>query len=348
MKALVYHGPRDMRWDDWPEQPPGPGEIVVSVQAVGICGSDLHGYTGESGRRVPPMVMGHEAAGIVSVLGAGVSDHWQGARVILQPFVACGLCDCCRTGQINLCRNRQFFGGSINGAMSERFTVPMTNVLPLPESLDFAAGTLAEPLAVALHAARQAGDLHGKAVLIAGSGPIGLLTLIAAQRAGARAVVMTDVIPRRLEAARALGATAALNPTGDDWRAALGAALRSPTGEVDVAFDAVGIPATFAQAQSVLFPGGLLVAVGGWRTVELNLAPLVTREITIRGTFNFYPDEFEQAVRLLAEEAVDPHCLITGVRPLASGAAVFAALAANQTDSIKVVLSTQSTQEGTL
>lgn len=344
MKALVYYGPRDMRWDEWAEQPPGPGEVAVSVQAVGICGSDLHGYTGESGRRVPPMVLGHEATGIVTALGAGVPDSWQGARVIVQPFVACGQCDQCRGGHSNLCRNRRFFGGNISGAMAECFTLPLANLLPLPDTLDFAAGTLAEPLAVALHAARQAGDLRGKTVLIAGCGPIGLLTLIAVRGCGARTVVMTDVNARRLEVACALGADAALNPANSDWRAALAAAVGNQQGELDRAFDAVGIPATFAQALSALRPGGLLVAVGGWRSVELNLGPLVAREITIRGTFNFTPEEFEQARSLLAAGVFDPRRLITHVRPLRDGAQVFAALAEDQRDSIKVVL---SAQEGT-
>lgn len=339
MKALVYYGPRDLRWDEWSEQAPGPGEVVMSVAAVGICGSDLHGYTGESGRRIPPMVMGHEATGVVTTLGADVPESWRGARVIMQPFVACSQCDQCRSGHINLCRHRRFFGGSVSGAMAERFTLPLANVLPLPDTLDFAAGTLTEPLAVALHAAHRAGDLRGQAVLIAGCGPIGLLTLIAARRAGARTVVMTDVIARRLETARALGADAALNPSDERWRDALVDVVGSARGEVDVAFDAVGIPATFGQAQSVLRPGGLLVAVGGWRSVELNLAPLVAREITIRGTFNFTLEEFEQARCLLADGVFDPQCLITDTQPLANGAQVFAALAESQAESIKVVLS---------
>lgn len=339
MKALVYHGPREMRWEDWTEQVPGPGELVVSIQAVGICGSDLHGYTGESGRRVPPMIMGHEATGIVTALSEGVSNTWLNTRVIIQPLVTCGSCDRCQERQFNLCRNRRFIGGSINGAMAERITLPEANVIRLPESLDFAAGTLTEPLAVALHATRQAGDLSGRSVLIAGCGPIGLLTLIAAREAGARAVVMTDIIPRRLEAARALGAAAALVPTDPGWRTALGAAVDNPRNEVDVAFDAVGISATFEQAQTALCPGGLLIAIGGWRTIDFNLAALVTREITVRGTFNFTPDEFAQAAHLVAEDTFNMRCLISDVYPLNNGAAVFSKLADNQANSLKVILS---------
>ncbi len=338
MKALVYYGPRQMRWEDWPERPPQAGEVVVAVRAVGICGSDVHGYTGESGRRTPPMVMGHEAAGEIVALGPGVPEGWQGRGVVIQPFVSCGNCDQCRQGAINRCRNRHFFGASMDGAMAERITVPLANALPLPEGLDFAHGALTEPFAVALHAARQAGELTDQSVLIVGGGPIGLLTLVAVRRAGARYVAVAELVPRRRAAARELGADAAFDPTVDDWRGLLGGALGSPGGEVDVAFDAVGIPATFQQALEAVRPGGVVVALGGWRTVPLNLGPVVAREVRLRGSFNFTPAEFDLARRLLAERAFDPRCLVTDIHPLAVGAAVFAALAQDQAERIKVVL----------
>lgn len=334
MKALVYCGAHDLRWDDWHEQPPEAGEVIVNVRAVGICGSDLHGYTGESGRRVPPMIMGHEATGIVSQIGESVPGTWIGARVIVQPFVACGTCDFCQRGQRNLCRRRRFYGGNIDGAMLERFRVPVANLVPLPDTLDFATGTLTEPFAVALHAVRQAGDLLGKQVLIAGCGPIGLLTLVAARRAGAQSIRITDVNPARLEAARRLGADQAINVA----EAALQPTPNAPDAEVDTAFDAVGITATLGQALNAVRPGGTVIALGGWRTVEVNLAPFVAREITLRGTFNFTPDEFDLARGLLADRIFDPACLITGVEPLRGGAQVFARLAQGQGDSIKVVL----------
>ncbi|MCC6804731.1 MAG: alcohol dehydrogenase catalytic domain-containing protein [Anaerolineae bacterium] len=342
MKALVYHGPHQMRWEDWREQPPGADECVVRVRAVGICGSDLHGYTGESGRRTPPMVMGHEATGEVTAVRAGVSQDWLGRSVIIQPFVACGTCDFCLAGETNRCRNRRFYGGNMSGAMAEKITVSVSNLIPLADTLSYAAGTLTEPLAVALHAVRQAGDVAGKSVLIAGCGPIGLLTLIAAGRAGAARVIMTDLIPARMAAARQLGADWVLNPTTEDWREPLSAA---GVGEVDIAFDAVGVAATFQQALDTVRPGGRVIAIGGWRAVTLNLAQVVTREIQIYGTFNFTPAEFVEASQLLAEPAFDPLSLITDTYPLADGAAVFAELAANQAGSIKVILTSLEDSE---
>lgn len=338
MNALVYHGPREMRWEAWDERPPEPGEAVVSVRAVGICGSDLHGYTGESGRRTPPMVMGHEATGDVIALGSDAPKDWAGRRVVIQPFLACGTCDQCLSGAINLCRNRRFLGGNTNGAMAERITIPASNLLPLPEALSYVNGSLAEPLAVAIHAIRQAGALIGKSVLIVGCGPIGLLTLIAARRAGAGCVVMTDVIPKRLAIARALGAAAALDPTADNWRAALGEVIHSERAEVDVAFDAVGVQPTFQQAIDALRPGGTLIAIGGWRSVNLNLSQLVAREISLRGTFNFTPAEFADSLNLLAEGYFDPSTLVSSTHAMADGASVFADLSQSQADAIKVVL----------
>lgn len=339
MRALVFHGPHQLRWEEWPLPAPAAGEVVLAVRAIGICGSDVHGFTGESARRIPPMVMGHEAAGEVVELGPEVPREWLGQRAILQPFVWCGQCDMCRDGRINLCRNRRFFGATINGAMAERLVVPVRNLVPLPETLSFVHGALAEPLSVALHAVHQAGDLQGAAVLIAGCGPIGLLTLLAAQRAGAGCVVMTDVIPARLAAARELGAQAVCDPRDDGWRTHAAEAAGLTTGEFDIAFDAVGITATFEQAILAVRPGGMVVAIGGWQTVPVNLGPLVAREVTVRGTFNFTPQEFEAACQVLAGEAAGRlNRIVTTQVSLADGADIFKRLVDSPSEHIKAVL----------
>lgn len=339
MKALVFHGPHQLHWEEWPLPVPAAGEAVLAVRAIGICGSDVHGFTGESARRIPPMVMGHEAVGEVVELGPEVPRDWLGQRAILQPFVWCGQCDMCRGGRINLCRNRRFFGATINGAMAERLVVPVSNLVPLPETLSFVHGALTEPLSVALHAVHQAGDLQGAAVLIAGCGPIGLLTLLAAQRAGAGCVVMTDVIPARLVAARDLGAQAAVDPRNDAWRTHAAEVTGSANGEFDIAFDAVGITATFEQAIQSVRPGGTVVAIGGWQTVSVNLGPMVAREVTVRGTFNFTPPEFDTACQVLAGEAAARlNRIVTTQAPLADGADIFKRLADSPSEHIKVVL----------
>lgn len=178
MKALVFQKPYRLTWEERPEPMAGPGEAVVETRAVGICGSDLHGYTGESTRRTPGNPMGHEAAGQVVALGPDVPAGWLGRRVALFPLLACGQCDQCLAGRIQRCRKRRFLGNNVVGAMAERLALPLENLHPLPGTMSWIQGALTEPLAVAIHAVRLAGDLAGRTVLIAGGGPIGLFTLM--------------------------------------------------------------------------------------------------------------------------------------------------------------------------
>ncbi len=336
MKALVYLGPNRLEWRDWQEPVLGANDALVAVRAVGICGSDLHGYTGESGRRTPPIVMGHEFTGQVLAVGRNASQEWVGKRVAVQPIIFCGTCDQCCAGHRNRCRQRRFIGGNVNGAMAERVVVPTANLFPLPDQIGFTHGTLIEPLAVAWHAAHVAGDLRGKSVLICGSGPIGLLTLIATKRAGARSVVLTEPLATRRALALKLGADAALDPGNSTWRAQLTQAINAD--EVDVAFDAVGIEATFWQGVESVRPGGIVVALGGWKTIPVDMARLVGREIQIRGTFNFTPEEFANVLCWLKQRCFDFTLLVTDEYSLAEGAQVFARLIHHPADSIKVVL----------
>ena len=194
-KACLTHVP----------QPAGDG-VRVRIAAAGICGSDLHGYTGASSRRIPGNPMGHEATGQVVALGAGVPGEWMGKRVALFPLLACGKCDQCLDGSHHRCRNRKFLGNNVMGAMAERLSLPVKNLYPLPEATSYVHGTLTEPLAVAIHAIRLAGDLTGRTVLVAGGGPIGLLTLMAARAQGAKAAAVTVRTPERRERALAMGA----------------------------------------------------------------------------------------------------------------------------------------------
>lgn len=341
MKALVYRGVRQMKYQNWPDPTPGPGEALVAVRAVGICGSDLHGYTGESGRRMPPLVMGHEATGEIVSLGLRVREASalaSGRRVAIRPNVLCGTCDQCRAGDTHRCRNRWLLGVHRHGAMAERVAVPVGNLVSLPDTVSFVHGTLAEPLAVALHAVRLAGDLTNQSVLIAGSGPIGLLALVVALQAGARVVVMTDLIPQRRSTAMALGAGAALDPTQGNWKQELAEVVGSE--EIDIALDAVGIPSTLQQAIEVIRPGGTVIAIGGWQSVPIDLIRVVAYEVQIKGSINYTPAEFKEACRWLGEGRLKPEYLITHIRPLSEGAAVFEELVQHPEDYIKVVLTT--------
>jgi len=332
LKGLVYLGPNQISWQEWPEPQIGSHDALVAVRAVGICGSDVHGFTGESGRRTPPMVMGHEAAGEVIAIGEDVDKHWVGKPVVVCPFIACGECDFCEQNRGNLCRHRKFVGATLSGAMVERIAVPIENLISLPDGIDPIHASLAEPLSVARHAVHQSGEINGKTVLIAGSGPIGLLTLVAAKKEGAKTVVITDLAPDRLVAAENLGADLAINPGQAKWRDELGIS------EVDIAFDAVGIQPTFDQAFDALRPGGTMVAIGGWKKLELNLPRLVAKEINLVGTFNFTLAEFKASLDWISNGVFDPAKIVTNIFPMENGESVFHQLASNELSSIKTVL----------
>ena len=320
MKALVFKGKRQLTWCDWNDPVPGPGEALIAVRAVGICGSDIHGFTGESGRRIPPMIMGHEAAGEIIKLGPGVSTDWLGVKAVINPILNCGECQQCQLGYTHRCLKRRFIGGNIDGAMAERIAIPVKNLHFLPEGLGYKKATLTEPYAVGLHAANIAGDLKGKTVLVVGCGPIGLLTLVAAKGAGAKLALATDIQAYRRVLAEQFGAEAVLDPTTDEIPRSIHEIMNLDG--VDIAFDAVGIQKTFDQALNSLKQGGILVALGGWQTLKLNFSSLVTFELSLRGTFN-YGNEFEQALHLLGEDVYGLEQIITHSFPLSEGAQVF-------------------------
>lgn len=338
MKSIVYHGPRQLAWQDWPEPVPGPGEALVAVRAVGVCGSDLRGYTGETGRRTAPMIMGHEGSGEVIAVGPDVAQNWLGKRVVLYPTIPCGACSWCRVGRINLCQNRRIIGSrNTNGAMAERVVVPAANLRPLPDSLSFVHGAIVEPLSVGLHASRRAGDLGGRSVLIVGGGPIGLLTLVSVLQSGVACAMTADLVPKRRAAALALGANAALDTSQENWKQQLAEVVGAA--EADVAVDAVGTPDAFQLAVSAVGPAGTVVAIGGWRPVPLDLDRLMHLELEVKGTFGFISEEFDEAKLWLEEKRFDVDRIVTDVLPLSEGPAVFEdLLAGRRPDTIKPVL----------
>jgi len=340
MKALVFQKPYRLEWREWPEPEAGPGEAVVETRAVGICGSDLHGYTGQSSRRTPGNPMGHEATGRVVALGAGVEALWLGKRVALFPLLACGRCDQCLGGRIHRCRNRRFMGNNALGAMVERLALPVANLHPLPETMSYIKGALAEPLAVAIHAVRLAGDPAGRTVLIAGGGPIGLLTLMVVRELGAKAIALTVRTPERRELARLLGAAAAVDPTQEGWREEVAGGLGAA--EAEVAFDAAGIQPTFDQCLEAIAPGGTIVEIGSWSSLRVNLPQLTPREIHMVGSFNYTAEEFAEAVGWLAAGRVDPIPLVSALRPLAEGAAAFAELDQHTSRFLRIILTSGS------
>src|SRR2546426_4314152 len=224
MKALLLTQYRRLEVTEIPSPEIGPDDVLVRVQACGICGSDVHGFDGSTGRRVPPLVMGHEAAGLVARVGARVTSFRQGDRVTFDSMISCGLCHYCRRGQINLCDERRVLGVSCgeyrqNGAFAEYVAVPQHVVYRLPDSLSFEHAALIEPVSVVFHAVSLTPITLGDTAVVVGTGMIGLLVVQALRLAGCGRVFAVDLDARKLELAKKLVADEGFNPSQADVRA---------------------------------------------------------------------------------------------------------------------------------
>jgi L-iditol 2-dehydrogenase len=336
MRALVFVGAGEMALHERPDPQPGPGDVVVAVRAAGICGSDVHGYLGITGRRAPGLVMGHEAAGDVVAVGNLVASVRVGDRVALRSVLPCGVCDRCRHGQPNICSNRRGLGMQFDGAYADLVVVPEAMLLPLPDPLSYADGALIEPLAVAMHAVNRTPFELMDVVVVIGAGAIGLLTLLAARQRGAGSVIVTDRNDHRLAVAKSLGADLTVNVD----RADPVAIVRDATGGrgADAVFEAVGISPTVAQSLATARPGGQVTWIGNsLPTVELSMQEMVTRELTLRGVYAFN-DEFEQAASAIATGRIDVRRLVERTAPLGEAVELFRQLGAAELDAVKVIL----------
>jgi L-iditol 2-dehydrogenase len=326
MKALVYHAPWKMTVEDLPAPTPDAGEVVIGVRAVGICGSDVHGYTGSTGRRTPPMIMGHEFGGVILAVGEGVFKAKPGDEVVATPiFPFAGI------GQ------RKVLGVmSTPGAYAEQVVVQESMLLPKPPSVTWQQAAMCEPLSVALHAVSRTPIPLMGTVAIAGAGTIGLLTMMAARLAGAGTIIVTDLSPHRLEMAEELGADRVVNiKTHDPVQAILDA-----TGGVgvDCAIEAVGITAAVQQAHKVTRNGGHVTWIGNSeRMIEVDMQEVVARELTIAGTYGFQK-EFPLALAAIAGGRINVQPMIERVAPLAEGPQLIDDLAAGRSDLVKVIL----------
>ncbi|NPU11507.1 L-idonate 5-dehydrogenase [Bradyrhizobium sp. 83002] len=341
MRAVVIHAPKDLRIDSFPDPAPDAGQVRVKIEAGGICGSDLHYYHhGGFGtvRIKQPMALGHEIAGVVAAVGAGVTGLSEGTRVAVNPSLPCGTCSYCREGLRNQCLDMRFMGSAmrdphVQGGFREFVTVDASQAVPIAPSLSSGEAAMAEPLSVCLHAAHQAGSLLGKRVLVTGCGPIGALSILVARYGGAAEIVATDVAEAPLAVARKLGASDAFNVAADPaaldpWRAG--------KGTFDVLFEASGNQAALRAALDVMRPGGVIVQLGLGGEMTLPLNTLVTKELQLRGTFRF-DREFDLAVRLMGEGLLDVKPLISATLPFQEAISAFE-LASDRSRAMKVHL----------
>ncbi len=314
MRALVVHAPKDLRADDLREDAPGEGQVLLKMAAGGICGSDLHYYHhGGFGpvRLKEPMVLGHEVSGRVAELGSGVTGLAVGDLVSVNPSRPCGACRYCAEGAHNHCLNMRFYGSAmpfphIQGAFREALVVEAGQCVKA-EGVSPGEAAMAEPLSVALHATRRAGPLLGKRVLVTGCGPIGMLCLMAARRAGASEIVATDIEDRPLDLARAAGAEHTINVAREP--AAL-AAYGADKGHFDLLYECTGVQAALVGALAVLRPRGVVVQVGMGGEMTLPMLQICGKELELRGAFRFH-EEFALAVEMISKGLIDVKPLIT-------------------------------------
>jgi len=341
MKALLLKEYMKLELADMPEPEIGPHDVLVRVLACGICGSDVHGLDGSTGRRLPPIVMGHEAAGVVAGMGAQVKDLKEGDRVTFDSTVWCGACFYCRRGQVNLCDDRQVLGVSPgeyrrHGAFAEYVAVPRRIVYPLPKGLSFEHAAMTEAISVAVHGVSITPVKLGDTAVVAGSGMIGLLVIQALKRAGCGRVIAVDIDEARLKLAAELGADDQLNPKTAD----VPAFVREATGGrgADVAVEVVGATDPLVTALKSLRKGGVLTLVGNLSPqVELPLQWVVTREVRLQGSCAS-AGEYPVCLELLARGMIRVEPLISAVAPLEEGAAWFDRLYRREPNLMKVIL----------
>ncbi len=341
MKALVLTDYRKLEIQDLPKPDPGPGEVLVRVEACGVCGSDVHGYDGSTGRRIPPLVMGHEAAGVIADVGAGVTRFQLGQRVTFDSMVSCGQCYFCKKGAINLCDARQVLGVSCQefrraGAFAEFVTVPERILYPLPDSLSFQKAAMIEAISVGVHAVEITPVALNDTAVVVGVGMIGLLTLQAARLAGCRRIIAVDVDEGRLQTAKGLGATDVVMAKNND----VPAAVRELTGGrgADVAFECVGTTATVQSAIESTRKGGTVTLVGNIAPrIELPLQSVVTRQIRLQGSCAS-AGEIPACIDLLATGMIQVDPMLSAFAPIDEGPKWFERLYSHEPGLMKVVL----------
>jgi L-iditol 2-dehydrogenase len=341
LKALLYTKPYTFEYTDVPDPTIGDEDVLVRVKACGICGSDVAGHTGKTGRRLPPLIMGHEAAGVVERVGRKVAGFAPGDRICFDSTVYCNQCPACKQGLFNRCVKRQVLGVSVpefkrNGALAELLAVPHWICAKLPDNMSFVQASLLEPASIGTHAASRAPIAKTDTVAVVGAGTIGLFILQAARLRGARQVIVSDLNEFRLDLARQVGADVCINPSKADLRQEI---IRRTEGRgADVALEAVGFGETFRQAVSVAKTGGHVVAVGNLqKEVEFNLQELVSRELTFMGSYAS-SGEFRTCIDLIASGKIKVAPLVSEVLPLKEGPDAFRRLLEAKEKLLKIVL----------
>jgi len=341
MKALVLENVRDLRLKDVPEPELARDAVLIQVKACGICGSDVHGYDGSSGRRIPPIIMGHEAAGVVVKVGQEVTTVSVGDRVTFDSTVSCGTCGFCATGDVNLCDHREVLGVSCgdyrrNGAFAEYVAVPAHIVYKLPADFPFAKAALIEAVSVAVHAAKITGIEPGSSAAVVGAGMIGVLAVQAFRHFGCSRVFAIDLDQARLDLARRLGADETYLASDPDLLQKLNQAAGGRG--IDIVVEAVGMQSSISTAIDAVRRGGTVTLIGNLAPkVELPLQSVVTRQLRLLGSCAS-AGEYRECIELIANGSINVDPLVSAVAPLSDGPAWFDRLYNREPGLIKVIL----------
>lgn len=341
MKALTLKEYGKLVYGDSPDPQTEDNEVMVQVKACGICGSDVHGMDGSTGRRLPPVIMGHEAAGVITQIGARVQGWRVGDRVTFDSTISCGECWRCRRGEINLCERRRVLGVSCadyrrNGAFAQLVAVPQHILYRIPPEVAFHQAAMTEPLSVAFHAVRLARPEVGESAVVVGTGMIGLLLVQVLRASGCSTIIALDVDEGKLRRARELGADVGLDSKSPD---SIKEVLDLTQGRgADMAFEAVGITASVGRAVEAVRMGGRVVLVGNLSPkIELALQSVVTRQVTLLGSCASQ-GEYPECLDLIARKRVNVDSFISARAPLSEGAAWFDRLYRQEPDLMKVIL----------
>jgi len=302
MKRATMTAPGHILIDEVPAPSPGPGEVLLRVQRIGVCGSDIHVYHGKHPYTSYPVVQGHELSAVVEALGPGVTGIEPGRKVTAMPQIVCGECAPCRRGDSHICDRLKVQGFQAPGCAQELWVTRADRLVPLPDSFSFEQGALVEPVSVAVHSVARAGDLAGRRAAVLGAGPIGNLVAQAARAGGAK-VLITDLSDHRLDIARRCGLDLVSNPRHETLREASERAFGADG--FDVAFECVGVEATITAAIDAIQKGGTLLVVGVFaERPRVDLGLVQDRELNIVGTLMYQRADYERAVELVASGAI--------------------------------------------
>ena len=323
MRAMLLTAPSVLEIVDQPDPVlEGLDAVVVRVRAASVCGSDTHGYTGKGGRRVPPLVMGHEASGEVEAVGADVSNVKLGDRIFIMPMVWCGVCSACLAGAFDVCPNRKVYGADLPGAFAERVSIRARTAVKLPDDVTFLQAALIEPLAVVVKGTSRSTVHAGDTVAVVGAGPIGLLSIAVMAQHRPRHLIVLEPQATRRQLALAMGATIALDPNHPETLMQ----VRAMTGGqgVHVAVEAVGSSASVKTTVDVIAPGGQMVWLGNvGRVVEIDEFKVVWNSLTIHASVGVTRSAVVRAIELITSGAVEVERIVSLAVPLEEGVEAF-------------------------